>query len=200
MATYPPRGKRPWDVELKAYIDGRVNDTEAGSTTDEGVADKIANGVATPNALSAYVESVVEGHTPGAEMAYAEVDYLLSTTQLFSSLTIPVYPLVLTVTGQGRPVEIEYYFPSVLHSVANTGVGILLASTKNGANFTAENQIYVYSPWTTQGVPAVLRRRKVLEEGAEYVFNAFVGGLVAGTSYLSGSANYRRCHSSVVSR
>jgi lysophospholipase L1-like esterase len=56
MAGYPLRGLTPWDTPLKAYIDDRVDASEAGSTTDLGVADKVENGPLTQAALSATID------------------------------------------------------------------------------------------------------------------------------------------------
>jgi hypothetical protein len=55
MAVYPPRGSTPWDLTLKEYVDDRVDASEAGSTTDLGVADKVENGPLTQAALSATI-------------------------------------------------------------------------------------------------------------------------------------------------
>lgn len=174
--------------------------------TDEMLADYLANpGSATSEQMSIYVDEqvqeVVEGHTPGAEMAYAELTTPMSNTTVFP--TVPaVTPLALSVTGTGRPVEIEFYVCELLHSVANGGCAATIVSQKDGGAVAYEQVILHYTPKTTFGNGSGLsvKRRKVLDAGSEYLFNFGLTGLVAGTWYAGGIAGVRTMYTQVTAR
>lgn len=150
-------------------------------------------------AITSLIVEATEGHTPGSEMAYAEVAYGAGGSQVYPTL-YHWSPLLLTVVGQGRPVDIEWVIPQAYHSVANTGIAASMVSQKNAGALVTEQVLIGYSPKTTEGPPMVVRRRKVLDAGATYTFAFYMAGMAAGNWAAGGGGGVRTMHTSVVSR
>lgn len=167
MATYPTSGQTPWGSDLKAYID----DQDA----------------ATLAAIPPQVEAAIEAHVPGLEMGYAERTSTFTTT---STSAAQVTGMSVTVVGTGRPAEIEFYVPSIYHTSANVPLLVAVYTQLNGGTATLTDVVTVRSPVTTDGPPAIVRRRRVLSAGDSWSFHGFVRCETAGTlTALASSIN-----------
>lgn len=166
MASYPPRGKSPWDVDLKAYIDSQ----------DESTIDLIPP----------QVEAAVEAHTPGIELAYAE----RTTTFSVSTTDAALVPgISISVEGQGRPVDIEFYLPGLYHSVADTQVLAAIYYQINGGAALLDSMSADRSIVNTDGPSVFIKRRRIIPEGETWQFHGFIRTLVAGTATAKASGN-----------
>ncbi len=188
--------------QMRTLLDQALAAVEL-DTADEALAYSVEHGPLTSAALAEVWEPVVidatEGHVPGTERAYAEYAAGATGTQVSPSL-LHWSNLLLSVTGQGRPVDIEWFIPKSFHSVANTGVVHMMVSQKNGGTVVTEQTVTVRSPLTTDGPPTAVRRRKVLEEGATYVFAFYTGGVAAGTWAAGASGGNQVMYTSVTTR
>lgn len=204
MATaYPARGTSPWDGPLKLYIDSVVDD--AVQATDPRIAAVLADpasvsGEMINTTVETQVAEAVEGLAPGIQLAYKEMAYGASGTEVYpTAFNLP--PLTLTVVGQGRPVEIEFYVPALYHSVANGGCFGAIFSQITGGSIVYEQVIEHYSPKTDRGPALTVKKTKTLVADTEYTFAFYLGGLVAGTWAGGGSGgSFKTMFSKITAR
>lgn len=174
---------------LEADVDNRVADLEA--FLDESVID---------GKVEAEVTAQAAGHTPGTELGYAESTSGGTTTAVFSSLTL-VTQLTMVVTGQGRPVDIEWYMPLFYHSVAGTPVyGVMLTQIVGSGTNVYEQVVVHRSPVTNGSNPYYVKRRKVLAEGTDYTVAFYVAGSAVGTTSFGATGGLQRMWAGVTSR
>lgn len=178
-----------------------LNELSAALGDDPNLRDNLLAALALKADLSA-IETMYAAHTPGKELGYAEVLSSLTSTATDVGAAAALAGLSVTVIGQGKPVEIEYFCPSVNHTVANTSVSIALGS--NGSKLSAQSQIGATSAASTVaglGKSISVKRRAVLTLGVSYTFtvHAFAYG-VAGTSILYAANPYEPQFLSVVAR
>lgn len=153
--------------------------------------------------VDALVAQAVETHTPGISLGCAERITSFATTNTNTNTGGSITGLTVTVTGQGRAVDIEFFAASVYHSVASTLVGFNLSvSVNGGATSTTSNfsqAAGARSTLTNGGPSCVLRRTATLASGSTYAFTINVAGGAAGTSNVVAAA-FAPMHLSVVSR
>ena len=141
-----------------------------------------------PDVIGPYVLDLGESYdpdTPRGELAYAErlTNDTTTNTTIGNAPSNKVSGLLVTVTGNGRPVEIEVYCPAVLHTVANTYVG--LALLMDGVQVQLMQQS---SPSTANGRSLIGKFRKVLTAGQDYTFEVGKYCGAAGTATYGGGA------------
>lgn len=139
--------------------------------------------------VDAAVEQAVQDHTPGLELGYASRTSNFTTTNTVSTNAAGnITSISVTVVGTGRPVDVRFHCPSVYHSVANTGVSVVLI--RDGNTTGADNQIgAVLSQSTTTGPSlTITRRTATLTAGVSYNFIARAWGSAAGTCTLVGAS------------
>lgn len=154
---------------LEAALDDRVTETE----------------------VDALVQQALEDHTPGIELGYAE-----RTTNFVTAVNTDITGLSVTVTGQGRPVDVEFFCPAAYHSVSGA---LVWADIK--ANGVILNSWFELTSNTAFGRTCLVRQRVVLNDGVNYVFTVgtFLGS--AGTMTWAATASPARpMWLSVVSR
>lgn len=149
---------------------------------DASIADLIADGVLTREQVGVIIEDVIEVQTPGTELAYAERLAGVSNTATAAGAAAIISGLTAgPVIGKGRAVDIEFFAPTVYHSVANTNVIFYLEV--NGVALNANGNITgVISPKTTSGPSAIIKKRLVLTDGVSYTFKVGMYCGAAGTS------------------
>jgi hypothetical protein len=171
-----------------------VPSSEGVVTTDQVVA-ALLDG---PTLTRAALDEAFEAGIPGTELGYAERLTNFATTAVAAGATALVPGLVVTVTGQGRPVDIEFFAQAVRHSVASTAITGYL-EVNGSATASQASSAGSSSPSTTVGRVIIIRRRAVLADGVEYTFKAGIFGGAAGTTTLSAAA-FAASHLSVTSR
>lgn len=133
------------------------------------------------------------------ELGYAEtLATYTSTPTAGYDFTKPIPGLMLSITGEGKPVEIEAYLPGVYASSA--WHDLLPYITVNGGIEGAGIVVISRSALTTDGPPVILKRRLVLEEGQTYVFRAGVGLVSPGPSVTVYATSYQPAYLAVNSR
>jgi hypothetical protein len=122
-----------------------------------------------------------QGAAPRGELGYAERTTADTTTNtsFAAASSNKITGLSVSVTGTGRPVEIEFFLPAGYHSVANSIVGAVIL--QNGTTVICAGNVRVSS--TTTGDSFLLKARKVLTAGTGYTFEV-------GKYTVSGTANY----------
>lgn len=133
----------------------------------------------------------LEAHIPGVELGYAERASNFTTTNTSSSSVAAgskVTSLLVTVTGQGRPVDVEFYSPSIHHSTAAQVITVYLVVNGVAQSTTLGQSAFISSPVNTLGRAVILKRRLVLTEAVEYTFEVGLAGASAGTVTLTASA------------
>lgn len=148
------------------------------------------------------VNAILATRAPGAELGYAEVTSSLTSTAVDVTGAADLAGLSVTVVGKGRPVDIEFFCPSVTHSVASTTVNADVVV--NGDIISARNQIGTAKSTATAagtGPSLYVKRRAVLADTVSYTFTVrvFTAG-VAGTSTMYAANPYSPMFLSVVSR
>lgn len=140
--------------------------------------------------VDALVQQALEDHTPGIELGYAE----RSTS--YSAGNSDISGLSVTVTGQGRPVDIEFYCPTAYHSVSGT---LIRADIKS--NGTIVNSWFDVTSNTAAGRTAQVKQRLVLTDGVDYTFTIGTFQGTAGTmTWFASASPVRPMWLSVVSR
>lgn len=128
----------------------------------------------------------VAGAAGTTELGYAERTTNDSTTNTaYASVgSNKISGLSVTVVGEGLPVLVEFFCPSVVHSVANTATAAVLLT--NGAVTSGQQGFGEAS--TSAGL--ILRRRRILTPGTSYTFEVGKYVVAAGTgTYIAGSDN-----------
>lgn len=121
-----------------------------------------------------------------SELGYAERTSNDTTTNAtFGNVgSNKISGLSVTVVGEGKPVMVEFYCSSAIHSVTDTAAGVVLLI--NGAT-TGGQQGYVEAK-TSEAL--IMRRRLVLTAGTSYTFEIGKFIVAAGTgTYLAGADN-----------
>lgn len=133
------------------------------------------------------VEQAVQDHTPGIELGYASRTSSITSTATTSTGATALVGLSVTVTGQGRPVDLRFFCPSIYHTTANAGVSVVIV--RDGNVTGGDNQIGArFSPVTTTGPSlSITRRTATLVDGVSYTFTVRAWGTVAGTCTLVGA-------------
>lgn len=153
-------------------------------------------GQKSPNYWDLQLKAYIDERLAGTELGFAERLSPFTTTT--TAPGTPVTGLSTLVTGQGRPVDVQFYAPNVYHSVANTDVICYLRA--NGIDLDALGQTgSASSPSTTAGPSLLITRRLVLLDGDDYTFDVCVFGGAAGTCNLV-AAGFAAIQLSVVSR
>jgi hypothetical protein len=209
-ATWPGNKKQTFradgGVDVRRDFDAEALEAADPPPLESVVSDASINAVlvvpggASRATIAAMVEDAVEAHTPGTELGFAErtSGTAFTTTATTFGASALVTGLVVTVTGEGRPVDIEFTAQAVRHSVAATGVVAYLET--NGSAVAAQcNSTWVSSPSTTVGRGFIVRRRAVLTDGVVYTFKAGVFGGAAGTVTLD-TTTFAAAQLSVTSR
>lgn len=141
--------------------------------------------------VAALVQQAVEDHTPGIELGYAE-----RTTSFTSGSNADITGLSVTVTGQGRPVDVEFYCPSAYHSVSGT---LIRADIKS--NGAVINSWFELTSNVSFGRSCLLRQRVTLTDGVNYTFTVGTFQGSAGTmTWFASASPARPIWLSVVSR
>jgi hypothetical protein len=140
--------------------------------------------------VDALVEQALEDHTPGIELGYAE------RTTSYSAGNSDISGLSVIVTGQGRPVDIEFYCPTAYHSVTGT---LIRADIKS--NGTIVNSWFDVTSNTAAGRTCQVKQRLVLTDGVEYTFTIGTFQGTGGTmTWFASASPVRPMWLSVVSR
>ncbi len=134
------------------------------------------------------VIELIEAHTPGIELGYAE-----RTTDATFTGDNTIGTLTVTVEGQGRPVDVEFYCPEIKHSVGGTAVDAYLIQGS-----TKIQQGRVIAP-ASNGPSLIVRDRQVLTDAVSYTFTVDVHHSAAGTMTFDADTD-RPMWLSVVSR
>lgn len=147
------------------------------------------------------VADAVDGHVPGSSLAYAVRNSSLTTTEVFPAVAA-IASLALTVTGAGRPVEVEFYVPEIYHSVVNARPGIGIAYQRDSIYVGTLRSVSKRSYSTTEGDQLFVKSQIVLDDGIDYFFYPVFGAFSAGTTSLkvSGATGGPVMTMSVVSR
>ncbi len=125
------------------------------------------------------VAEAVETHTPGIELGYAE-----RTSSFVTAANGLITALSVTVVGQGRPADIEFYCAQVTHTVNGAYVqGVLI----HGAGTQIQGHGEIISN-TTLGRPIHVKTRMTLTDGVSYTFSVNTTMANAGTATWLGSA------------
>jgi hypothetical protein len=116
-------------------------------------------------------------YQPGLEVGSAEITTDYTTAATTPGTMIP--GLLLSITGGGRPVDLEFSAPNVFHTTINTDVNasIYLNGTEIQGNA-------VFSPKNTKGPRLTVKQRVVLEQDEDYAVTVDLWGGTAGTSKL----------------
>jgi hypothetical protein len=141
--------------------------------------------------VDALVQQALEDHTPGIELGFAE-----RSTSFSTSTNTDITGLSVTVVGQGRPVDVEFFCSSAYHSVVGSMVRADIKS--NGAVI---NSWFDITSHATIGRTCLVRQRVVLTAGTSYTFTVgtFLG--TAGTmTWFASASPARTMWLSVVSR
>jgi|GEM_PF-5842404 len=154
-------------------------------------------------AMGVAIGDALDDYTPGADMGSAErLTSATTTATSYALATTDISGLSVTVIGTGRPVDVEFYCPSVTHSVANTNVSVFIAVNGSGTDAKAQWG-GVSAPGTgAGGGPALtIKRRITLTDGVSYTFTvrAFAFG-VAGTTTLYAVSAYQAMQLNVTAR
>lgn len=168
------------EATTRATADTTLQTNINTEATDRGNAD---------TALDARLDVLELSTAPGKEIGYAERTTNHTTTVTSAASATDISGLSVTVTGKGRPVEVNFYTASVTHSVANSNVSAFISG--NGAVGGSLGQFGGQSsPSTTAGLGDAINitRRVVLTDGVSYTFTVRVFSLVAGTSTIYGAA------------
>lgn len=139
----------------------------------------------------ALVQQAVEDHTPGIELGYAE-----RSTTFATAANTDITGLSVTVTGQGRPVDVEFFCPIAYHSVSGS---LIRADIKS--NGVILNSWFELTSNTGFGRTCQVKQRVVLTDGVNYTFTVgtFLG--TAGTmTWFASASPARPMWLSVVSR
>lgn len=149
--------------------------------------------------IDARIVAAVATHTPGVELGAASRESDWSTTAVAPGAAALIPSLVVTVTGKGRPVDIEFFAQTVRHSVADKPVIGYIEVNGSSTNVVAGGSAVVSSPDTALGRTMIIRRRAVLANGVVYTFKAGIYGTDAGTKSLT-AAGFAPGHLHVTSR
>lgn len=154
----------------------------------------------TENVLEDTVNDLVNTYVPGTEMGYAERLTNFTTTATSVATAVDITGLTVTVVGHGRPADIEFYAPSVSHSVSGTQVSLIFYV--NGSYTSGQGQVtQVFSNSTTSGVLGYLKRRSVLSDGVTYNISVRPYAYqVAGTTTIGSLGGYQPIFLSVTAR
>jgi hypothetical protein len=175
---------------------GRTIPWDSGYFTLTGnadLSDKVNTSVAVPvsdatTMVATLVEQAVQDHTPGIELGYASRTSNITSTATTAAGATALTGLSVTVTGQGRPVDLRFHCAAVYHSVANTLVSIVIV--RDGNVTGADNQMGAVASASTSTGPslAVARRTATLVAGTPYTFTVRAWGAAAGTCTLVSAA------------
>lgn len=120
-----------------------------------------------------------------AQVGYAErtTNFTTTNTTVLSPTLGIITSLSVTVTGTGRPVDIEFYTPAVAHSAGAIVTTTLVRQIGAGSATAIQ-----YKNWaSTFAEGGTLRSNEVLTNGTSYTFTVAVGANAAGTSTIVGS-------------
>ena len=163
-----------------------VAKTELGALA----ASALASAGAFRNEAQDIVDDTIGSRMPGSRLGIVRRTSTFTTTNTTAgngaSGVIP--GLSLAITGQGRPISLKLYLPTVYHSVANTYVGFSL----NAGNPLAASNAQlgsVVSGLTNNGPSKTLfLDTDALTQDQVYTFQVNVWGAAAGTSSLIAAA------------
>lgn len=193
------------DDGLAAGVDRILNNpSSAPATTLDG---KItaANETQVPPLVEALVPGevadAVDGHVPGSSLGYVERASSYVVTNVAPALAAST-AMGLTVTGAGRPVELEFYVPEIYHSVVGTRVVIGIAYQRDSIYQGNLRYVSKRSYSDTEGDQMIVKSQLMLTSGHEYFFYPVFGAFAAGTTSLkvSGAAGGPVMTMSAVSR
>lgn len=136
------------------------------------------------------------------ELAYAQTTTSFTTTPAGAyGITGGLVPgLACQVTGEGKPVTIEFFASAVWNGTTANGNVVLAIYIQNNGGLPADNgvNVNVQSPFTNLGPSHTVKRRMVLAQGVVYTFFAslyadanninkahVLGSTVYAPSYLS---------------
>lgn len=134
------------------------------------------------------------------EIGYAEtnVNFSVTTTAGYDVTNTVIPGLMVQITGEGTAVEIEFFAPGV-YSSTGTNLQIMPFITINGATQGAVITTQ-RSTSTTEGPPALIKRRMVLAKGTTYTFRAGVTCEAAARVLWVTASDYARAYLSVMAR
>lgn len=119
----------------------------------------------------------------GRELGYAERTTSATTTNTtLGSTSAKISSLSVTVVGQGRPVDVEGFFPNSTVGSANVGYGFVLLQDNVNVGLAVG-----VSPSTAFGPGRIVKARRVLTAGVTYVFEVSIY-TISGTLTVNGSA------------
>lgn len=135
--------------------------------------------------INEIVENSLETYAPGTELGYAERTTPFTTTDN-ATLNTRISGLTVTVLGTGRRVDIEFYCPGVWHSTANADVRFYIVRDDLAFQASDSQVISKFSPSTTSGPEALLKRSIVIPDGVTRVYKVGMLIGVAGTGTANG--------------
>jgi hypothetical protein len=196
-----PIGADPTTGEMPAVVEQRITDLAdlalGGRLT---TLESFLNEDTIDSQIEAEVVSATAGHVPGTELGYAESGIGATTTVVYPSLTL-VSALTMVVSGEGRPVDIEWFMPLFYHSVANTPVYGVMVTQIVGSGVNVYEQVVQHrSPVTNGSDPFWVKRRKVLLDNTDYTVAFYVCGSAAGTTSYGAAGGLQRMWAGVTSR
>ena len=169
------------------------------SSTSTVVSENIQPSVA--SLVPGEVADAVDGHVPGSSLGYVERASSYVVTNVAPALAAST-AMGLTVTGAGRPVELEFYVPEIYHSVVGTRVVIGIAYQRDSIYQGNLRYVSKRSYSDTEGDQMIVKSQLMLTSGHEYFFYPVFGAFAAGTTSLkvSGAAGGPVMTMSAVSR
>lgn len=192
--THPQSEVTGLEAELEGKLDQATADTlyaDASHTHAQSEVTGLETALddrVTEAEVDVLVQQALEDHTPGIELGYAErfTSYAAGNSDITG--------LSVTVVGQGRPVDVEFYCSSAHHSV----VGSLVRADLKRDGTIIETGFDITSN-TAFGRHMYVRRRIPLTDGVSYTFTVGIFQGTAGTMTWYADAN-RPMWLSVVSR
>lgn len=140
--------------------------------------------------VSTLVQQAVQNHTPGIDLGTVARTTAVTSTATTVTAATAISGLSVSITGQGRPVDLRFFAPIVYNSGgANVAVSAMIL--RNGDPVSTDNQLgSVYSPATNLG-PAltIVRRTAPIAVGAAVTFTVRLW-TPSGTANILPSATY----------
>ena len=132
------------------------------------------------------------------EVGYAErTDPFSVTPGAAYSTTGNIPGLMVQIVGSGRPVEVEFFAPGLYASSAY--IPVMPYVTVNGDTTTGVSAT-TRSAVTTDGMPYIIKRRIILDDGVTYTFQAGLMTDTPGVALNMAASIYGRAYLSVMTR
>ncbi len=196
-----PDGALRWEIFGHVYDDaGHEQPWTSGPfelTTNRTLAQVAGTGSpvdvdASSMLVATLVEQAMQDHTPGTLLGIVNrASPAITSTAASVGAATPVAGLSLTITGQGRSVEVHLRAPMAYSSTANVPVSVMLVRDGNTAH-TDNQYAPVFSPLTNAGPSLdVATVTDPIPIGVVAVFTVRVWTSSGSTAVLFPQANYR---------